>query len=70
MGSIIVNTKERVLCQGVSVFTGCQRCCKDITAKQTFMAGIAEAPDSKVSRLSNTKGSIKLWQRKILIGLI
>ena len=28
------------------------------------MAGIAEAPDSKVSRLSNTKGSIKLWQRK------
>lgn len=34
------------------------------------MAGIAEAPDSKVSRLSNTKGSIKLWQRKILIGLI
>ena len=40
------------------------------TAKQTFMAGIAEAPDSKGSRLSNTKGSIKLWQRKILIGLI
>ena len=40
------------------------------TAKQTFMVGIVEAPDSKVSRLSNTKGSIKLWQRKILIGLI
>ena len=40
------------------------------TEKQTFMAGIAEAPDSKGSRLSNTKGSIKLWQRKILIGLI
>ena len=30
MGSIIVNTKERVLCQGVSVFTGCQLCCKNI----------------------------------------